>query len=307
MAVTLSRKLFPVATGTALPTTNCSACPYDCPYDCYGFPDLYFSPPPPPPPLSDHQKQLPTTIIILILFIAFFVAFTFYIIVVKCRSWYSGSANEGAEALQSDGGEGEFMNENQVDHPIWFITTAGLQQSVINSITVCKYKKSEGLIEGTDCSVCLSEFQEDEMLRLLPKCSHAFHIGCVDTWLRTHTTCPLCRAHILTDFTTPNSVRPPNIGPLNQNEGNLGLNEDTQMENENTNREAVRENEGGGVSISSESSENRGDAVDEQREVEEIVQKEGNFESDDSKVEGNESMRNDNQMNSSSTTTTTTT
>uniref|UniRef100_A0A9I9CZS5 RING-type E3 ubiquitin transferase n=1 Tax=Cucumis melo TaxID=3656 RepID=A0A9I9CZS5_CUCME len=150
---------------------------------------------------------------------------------------------------------------------------------------------------------------EDEMLRLLPKCSHAFHIGCVDTWLRTHTTCPLCRAHILTDFTTSNSnsIRPPNLGPLNQNEGNLGLNEDTQMENENINGEAVRENEGGVVSISSESSENRGDVVDEQREVEEIVQKEGNFESDDSKVEGNESTRNDNRMYSSSTTTTTTT
>ncbi|KAA0057715.1 RING-H2 finger protein ATL54-like [Cucumis melo var. makuwa] len=55
------------------------------------------------------------------------------------------------------------MNENQVDHPIWFVTIAGLQPSVINSITVCKNKKSECLIEGTDCSVCLSEFQEDEI------------------------------------------------------------------------------------------------------------------------------------------------
>uniref|UniRef100_A0A9I9EHI3 Uncharacterized protein n=1 Tax=Cucumis melo TaxID=3656 RepID=A0A9I9EHI3_CUCME len=55
------------------------------------------------------------------------------------------------------------MNENQVDHPIWFVTIAGLQPSVINSITVCKYKKSQCLIEGTDCSVCLSEFQEDEI------------------------------------------------------------------------------------------------------------------------------------------------
>lgn len=185
------------------------------------------------------------------------------------------------------------MNENQIDHPIWFITTVGLQQSVINSITVCKYKKGEGLIEGTDCSVCLSEFQEDEMLRLLPKCSHAFHIGCVDTWLRTHTTCPLCRAHILTD-----------LGPANQNEANLSVNEETQMENEEINGQVLVENEG---VVSSGSSENRGDVVDEQREVgdvqiEETIPKEGNnFESDDSKVEGNESMRN-NEMDSSSTT-----
>ncbi|XP_038884462.1 RING-H2 finger protein ATL54-like [Benincasa hispida] len=291
MAVTISRKLFPVATGTTQPTTNCSGCPYDCPFDCYGIPDFYYSQPPPPPPLADHQKQLPTLIIILLLFVGFFIAFSFYIIVVKCRSWQSGSGNEGTEALQSDGGEGEFMNENQVDHPIWFITTAGLQQSVINSITVCKYKKSEGLIEGTECSVCLSEFQEDEMLRLLPKCSHAFHIGCVDTWLRTHTTCPLCRAHILTDFTASNSVRPPNLGPVNQNEANLGVNEETQMENEEINGEVLVENEG---VVSRGNFENRGDVVDEQREV-------GIVQTDDSKVEGNESTRN-NQMDSSSAT-----
>ena len=54
-----------------------------------------------------------------------------------------------------------------------------------------------GLVEGTDCSVCLSEFQEDESVRLLPKCGHAFHIQCIDTWLRSHSNCPLCRANVI--------------------------------------------------------------------------------------------------------------
>ncbi|CAL1395531.1 unnamed protein product [Linum trigynum] len=48
-----------------------------------------------------------------------------------------------------------------------------------------------------NCSVCLSEFEEGESLRLLPKCSHAFHIPCIDTWLRSHKNCPLCRAPIV--------------------------------------------------------------------------------------------------------------
>lgn len=94
----------------------------------------------------------------------------------------------------------DFFDEDHgpaLDHPIWYINTIGLPQSVIDSIAVFKYKKDVGLIEGTDCPVCLSEFQEDESLRLLPKCSHAFHISCVDTWLRSHTNCPLCRAPIL--------------------------------------------------------------------------------------------------------------
>lgn len=83
-----------------------------------------------------------------------------------------------------------------IEHHIWYINSVGIQQSVIDSITVCKYKKDEGLIDGTECSVCLSEFEEDESLRLLPKCSHAFHLPCIDTWLRSHKNCPLCRAPI---------------------------------------------------------------------------------------------------------------
>ncbi|XP_065862725.1 RING-H2 finger protein ATL54-like [Euphorbia lathyris] len=84
-----------------------------------------------------------------------------------------------------------------LDHLIWYINTVGLQPSVINSISVCKFKKGDSLVEGADCAVCLSEFEEDETLRLLPKCNHASHIPCIDTWLRSHTNCPMCRAPIV--------------------------------------------------------------------------------------------------------------
>ncbi|EFH45465.1 hypothetical protein ARALYDRAFT_328381 [Arabidopsis lyrata subsp. lyrata] len=84
-----------------------------------------------------------------------------------------------------------------VDHPIWHIRTIGLNPTVISSIKVCQYSKKDGVVEGTDCSVCLSEFEEEETLRLLPKCKHAFHLSCIDTWLRSHTNCPLCRAPIV--------------------------------------------------------------------------------------------------------------
>jgi hypothetical protein len=94
---------------------------------------------------------------------------------------------------------------------------------VISSIAVCKYKKNEGLIEGTECSVCLNEFQENETLRLLPKCSHAFHIPCIDTWLRSHTNCPLCRANIMTDTVS--------LDIVDQNSNNLNVNEETHMTN----------------------------------------------------------------------------
>lgn len=96
----------------------------------------------------------------------------------------------------------DFLDENQgplLDHPIWYIRTIGLPQSVIDSIESFFYKKGDGLnlIDCNDCSICLSEFKENEMLRILPKCSHAFHVGCIDTWLRSHKNCPVCRAPIL--------------------------------------------------------------------------------------------------------------
>lgn len=94
----------------------------------------------------------------------------------------------------------DFVDEEygpQLDHPIWYIRTIGLDRSVIDSITIFKYKAGERLIDGTECSVCLSEFREDDSLRLLPKCSHAFHIPCIDPWLRSHQNCPLCRAPIV--------------------------------------------------------------------------------------------------------------
>lgn len=106
----------------------------------------------------------------------------------------------------------EFIDEEHgpmVDHPIWYIRTVGLQQSLISSITVCQYKKGDGLVEGTECAVCLNEFQEDETLRLLPKCDHAFHVPCIDTWLTSHTNCPMCRAPIIMTGATTVPPQPP--------------------------------------------------------------------------------------------------
>ncbi|XP_040993563.1 E3 ubiquitin-protein ligase ATL4-like [Juglans microcarpa x Juglans regia] len=49
-----------------------------------------------------------------------------------------------------------------------------------------------------DCAICLSKFEPNDQLRLLPLCCHAFHAQCIDTWLDSNQTCPLCRSYIFT-------------------------------------------------------------------------------------------------------------
>lgn len=74
---------------------------------------------------------------------------------------------------------------------------SGLDQSFIDTLPVFHFKEIVGVEEGFDCAVCLCEFTEKDKLRLLPVCSHAFHINCIDTWLLSNSTCPVCRGTVL--------------------------------------------------------------------------------------------------------------
>ncbi|KAJ8765736.1 hypothetical protein K2173_014858 [Erythroxylum novogranatense] len=75
----------------------------------------------------------------------------------------------------------------------------GLDRFVIQTFPSFTYSQVKGVKLGREtmeCAVCLSEFQDDETIRLLPKCDHVFHGKCIDTWLAYHVTCPVCRADL---------------------------------------------------------------------------------------------------------------
>ncbi|KAM7482317.1 hypothetical protein LguiB_006900 [Lonicera macranthoides] len=158
-----------------------------------------------PPPLLNQSPNLsisrspklsiPLVICVTLLFTTFFL-FAFFNIHHYYKIW-SKSRQRSQRLNQTHSDTLDQERGPTSGNPTWQIRTVGLEPSVINAITTYNYKIGEGLIEGTECSVCLNEFQENETLRLLPTCNHAFHLPCIDTWLSSHTNCPNCRADIV--------------------------------------------------------------------------------------------------------------
>lgn len=66
----------------------------------------------------------------------------------------------------------------------------GLRQSEIDNLR--SYPLDPEVNEQISCVVCISIMENGEVVRVLP-CEHEFHAACVDEWLRTNRTCPLCR------------------------------------------------------------------------------------------------------------------
>ncbi|KAL9141969.1 hypothetical protein ABFS82_14G138700 [Erythranthe guttata] len=102
-----------------------------------------------------------------------------------------------------------FVDESEPQNGV-----VGLDQAVINSYPKLVFAKRSGNW-GNDsvCSICLCEYRESEVLRMLPDCKHCFHAMCVDAWLKLNASCPVCRNSPLP---TPMSTPLQEVVPLSQ-------------------------------------------------------------------------------------------
>ncbi|RCV35849.1 hypothetical protein SEVIR_7G283700v4 [Setaria viridis] len=72
---------------------------------------------------------------------------------------------------------------------------AGLDAKTLRALPVFMWESSNVTAAEHDgqCAVCLGEMEDGELGRLLPACSHMFHVECIDAWLGVSSTCPVCR------------------------------------------------------------------------------------------------------------------
>lgn len=122
----------------------------------------------------------------------------------------------------------------------------GLNQEVIDTFPTFLYSNVKGLKIGKGtlaCAVCLNEFEDDETLRMIPKCSHVYHPNCIDSWLASHITCPLCRANLIPRPDDTTTTLPPTTVSIQMPEDHeLQLHHPNEQTPEQEEDDAIRDN-----------------------------------------------------------------
>ncbi|CAH9065605.1 unnamed protein product [Cuscuta europaea] len=58
---------------------------------------------------------------------------------------------------------------------------------------VKEYEKKDSDYSSSECCICLADYEDDDIVRVLPECGHLFHVKCIDIWFKRRPTCPFCR------------------------------------------------------------------------------------------------------------------
>ncbi|MFS8012243.1 putative transcription factor C2H2 family [Helianthus anomalus] len=82
-----------------------------------------------------------------------------------------------------------------IDYHFISLPAEGLRDDVLETFPTFVYSETDRCTSyyGSSCSICLADYVATDMVRLLPECGHLFHVECIDTWLKVHRTCPVCR------------------------------------------------------------------------------------------------------------------
>ncbi|KAI7818107.1 hypothetical protein BC939DRAFT_464016 [Gamsiella multidivaricata] len=77
------------------------------------------------------------------------------------------------------------------------VSTLSSPRSSAGWTVLANDRSDPSMEEASDenCSICLQVYELSDQLRPLP-CRHAFHVECIDTWLKSNAQCPICRQEV---------------------------------------------------------------------------------------------------------------
>ncbi|KAG0562767.1 hypothetical protein KC19_9G169900 [Ceratodon purpureus] len=149
--------------------------------------------PPPSARTMVNSKVMVVAVVVLFAVVMFILCLHIY------AKWFW--RNQGVSIVASDGTvhtlswrRRRYRGDPRVQNATaTFVTqSVGLEKEVVEALPTFEFSR-EAMKEGLECAVCLEEFEEGEKGRTLPRCGHGFHLECIDMWLHSHSTCPLCR------------------------------------------------------------------------------------------------------------------
>lgn len=93
-------------------------------------------------------------------------------------------------------GPGPGMEQGDINRlPLHTITESDLKSSTADADSQGSGARTNG---NKSCSVCLAPYEVGDSVRTMT-CLHQFHRDCIDTWLHTHSTCPICKFAAVVD------------------------------------------------------------------------------------------------------------
>ncbi|XP_062223054.1 E3 ubiquitin-protein ligase EL5-like [Phragmites australis] len=123
-------------------------------------------------------------------------------------------------ALDRQGG----LRRHRVGEVVGNVTSRGVDPELLRSLPVTVYHAAGSKEEAVECAVCLVELEDGEEARFLPRCGHGFHAECVDMWLASHCTCPLCRLTVAKPDVPPAPALVPALHPVPPEPANYAAN-----------------------------------------------------------------------------------
>lgn len=144
-------------------------------------PSLSTQPHLPPPPHQPNSPRSPTSTIDSSMAVTILVLLTALFFMGFISIYARRLAEEAAADISRRRGSQPPSNPHGVD------------PTAVPSLPLVAYHgcRKKGPLE---CAVCLSEFEEKETVKIIPACGHVYHPECIDSWLASCGSCPLCRS-----------------------------------------------------------------------------------------------------------------